>query len=92
MITLVAATITLIVQEQSLNRYIRIYSDSTTITRIAREHDVLEQTTGGIGLTVYESILIRLSAGQEIFGISAGTPSISAVEISASDTLGGAII
>ena len=92
MITLVAATITKIVQEEPRNRYIRIYSNSTTITRIARESDVLEQTTGGVGLTVYESILIRLLAGQEVFAISAGTPSISVVEISMPGQFGEVIL
>ncbi len=84
MITLVAATITKIVQELDRTRIILIYSDSTTITRLARERDVLEQSTGGVGLTAYESILIKLNAGMEIFAISAGTPNISVVEVNAS--------
>lgn len=81
MITLVAATITKIVQEQPRNRIIRIYSSN--IARLARERDVLEQTTGGIEISFYESILINLSAGQEIFAISAVTPNISIIEVNA---------
>jgi hypothetical protein len=83
MITLTAATITKIVQELPRDRLVRIYSDSTTITRLARERDVLEQTGGGVQLTAYESIVFNLKAGQEIFAIHAATPHISVVEINA---------
>lgn len=92
MITLVAATITKVVQEEPRNRIIQIYSDSTTITRLARERDVLEQITGGVGLTAYESILIRLPAGQEVFAINAGTPNISVVEINMIGQFGEVIL
>lgn len=92
MITLVAATITKIVQELDRNRIIRIYSDSTTITTLARERDVLQTTKGGVGLTAYESILINLKAGQEIFANSAGTPNISIVEINMTGQFGEVIL
>lgn len=85
MITLVAATITKIVQELPRDRIIRISSDSTTITRIARERDVLEQTTGGYGLTAYESLVVSLKSGQEVFAVHAATPNISVVEVNTFD-------
>jgi hypothetical protein len=78
MITLVANTVTKLLKSEKVPRMIRISSDSTTVTCIDTDQGALEAPgTGGYGITAYESVLVELPAGKELFAVSAGTPNIS---------------
>lgn len=80
MYTLVASTITQIVQkDDSRGRLFRIASDSTTMTRVASTNEALEMNGGQI-LTAYESILVYVPPGGELHAISTATPNISVTE------------
>jgi hypothetical protein len=81
MITLVANTATLIVKKANHQRYIRISSDSTTVTRLALTDNALQMASGGYGFTAYQDVIVELEAGQEIWAKTAGTPNISAAEV-----------
>lgn len=82
MFTLVANTVQQIVQSANNPRKFRISSDSTTMARIASTKEVLEEAgQGGQILTAYESILVYVPPGGELYAISIGTPNISATEI-----------
>ncbi len=81
MITLVANTITLLVKKQTRNRYIKINSDSTTFTRIGKTPTSIEMAGHGFGFTAYDEIVVYLPAGEEIHGVSTGTPNISFAEV-----------
>lgn len=81
MITLVASTITQLLKPEQRPRLIRLYSDSTTVTRIARTTNDLEGSVSGHMLTAYESILVVLPPGEELLAVSSGTPNISIAEV-----------
>lgn len=80
--TLVAATVTKVLAAKDERRFMRIMSDSTTITRMATDQAVLDSPSGGFGITAYESVIVDLPAGKEIFAISSVTPNISIAPIS----------
>ncbi len=83
MIALVANTVTKLVAGSKERRFFRMMSDSTTVTRLSLDQGLLEAPgTGGFGLTAYESLIIDLSPGKEIFAVSTGTPNISFAKIS----------
>jgi hypothetical protein len=81
MITLVASTITKLLKAEKRPRLIRLSSDSTTVTRIGKNNNILEGSASGHGLTAYESILIELPPDEELFAVSSGTPNISWAEV-----------
>lgn len=81
MITLVASTITKLLKSESRPRLIRLFSDSTTVTRIGKNNSILEGDASGQMLTAYESILIELPPDEELFAVSSGTPNISWAEV-----------
>ncbi len=81
MITLVANTATLIVKKAKVPRYIRISSDSTTVTRLAYTDNALEMASGGYGFTAYQDVVVKVDAGQEVWAKTTGTPNISATEV-----------
>jgi hypothetical protein len=80
MFTLVANTVTQIVQKESRARLFRIASDSTTMTRIGTSDEQLQGSQGGQILTAYESILVLVPPGGELYAVSTATPNISATE------------
>jgi hypothetical protein len=78
MITLVANTVKKLLKSSNVPRMIRISSDSTTVTRIDTDQGALEAPgIGGYGITAYESVLVELPEGKELFAVSTGTPNIS---------------
>ena len=81
MITLVASTITQLLKPAKHPRMIRIFSDSTTLTRIGKTYNDLEGSVSGHMLTAYESILVELPPGEELLAVSTGTPNISWAEV-----------
>jgi hypothetical protein len=81
MITLVANTITQLLKPEKKPRLIRLFSDSTTLSRIAKTTDALEGAKSGTMLTAYESILVELPPGEELLAVSTGTPNISWAEV-----------
>lgn len=81
MIPLAASTKTKLLKAENRTRLIRIFSDSTTATRLSMHPDRLDGD-GGHLLTIYESVVIELPANQELFAISSGTPNISWAEVS----------
>lgn len=81
MITLVASSITQLIKPNNQRpRLIRIFSDSTTMTRIAKTTNDLEGAVSGHMLTSNESILVELPPGEELLAVSTGTPNISWAE------------
>ncbi|CAG0950653.1 MAG: hypothetical protein OIN86_13610 [Candidatus Methanoperedens sp.] len=91
MITLVASTVTLLVKQEKRNRYIKLNSDSTTVTRVGKTPSSVEMANMGFGFTAYDDIVVYLRAGDEIHGVSSGTPNISIAEVSP-ETVKNAII
>ncbi len=81
MITLVANAITQLLKPEKRPRLIRIFSDSTTATRIGTNYNDLEGSLSGHMLTAYESILLELPPGKELLAVSTGTPNISWAEV-----------
>lgn len=81
MITLVANTVAKIVSAKPRNRYLLVMSDSATATRIAKDEATIDSDTGGIAFFSTYPIVVLLEANKNMFVKSAGTPSISAVEI-----------
>jgi hypothetical protein len=81
MITLVANTITQLLKPEKKPRLIRLFSDSSTMTRIAKTTNDLEGSVSGHMLTAYESILVELPPGEELLAVSTGTPNISWAEV-----------
>lgn len=82
MITLAANTVTKLLKKSDKIRYFRIMSDSTTVTRIATDQVVLEDSIGGFGITAYESVIVEVKEDEELFAKSTGTPNISIARIS----------
>ncbi len=81
MITLVASTITKLLKSENRPRLMLLMSDSTTITRLGYSQESIEMSTQGFAFTAYESVIIELPAGKELFAVSAGTPNLSLAEI-----------
>jgi hypothetical protein len=81
MITLVANTTTQLLKPGNHPRLIRLFSDSSTMTRIAKTTNDLEGSVSGHMLTAYESILVELPPGEELLAVSTGTPNISWSEV-----------
>lgn len=81
MLTLAASTITQLLKPEKRPRLIRLFSDSTTVTRIGKSRDDLEGSVSGHMLTAYESILVELPPGEELLAVSTGTPNISWAEL-----------
>lgn len=81
MITLVANTVKKLLAKKAEGRFFRVMSDSTTVTRIAVDQVVLEDATGGFGITAYESVIVEVRNNEELFAVSTGTPNISIAEV-----------
>lgn len=80
MITLVADIITKLLKAESRLRYIKVSSDSTTITRLGYTESNIEMSNGGFAFTVYENVVIVLKPNVELFAVSTGTPNLSIAE------------
>lgn len=76
MITLVASTVTKLISPVNYERYIRITSDSTTLTRIAYDSNKLDVASGGFSFTVADNIVVHLPVNSSIYAISSGTPNL----------------
>lgn len=81
MIPLVANTVAQLIKPEKRNRYLKISSDSTTLTRIGKTEVSIETGNGGFGITAYESVVVLLPFDEALFAVSTGTPNISIAEV-----------
>lgn len=79
MISLSASTVKLIVAPAEFERYLKIVSDSTTVTRLGTTPTAIEMSMG-FGITAYDQTIIKLPANKGIYAVSTGTPNISVSE------------
>lgn len=81
MLPLLANTATIIFKApDDASCVITVISDSTTCTRLSKDkRSLTDNANQGFILSAYRPLMVRMSAGEKLYGISTGTPNISVI-------------